>query len=118
MRSKAVILPVHSQFRFYSASILLLVTIVVHCNAQQGKTSRYNPIFIIVPVLPGACNEWRGPSPRISAWQHSADETSQRDIATDTGSLVFNSPVGKVRHHVTDGSPPLQCFFAAVLPRR
>ena len=25
-----------------------------------------------------ACNEWRGPSPRLSVWQHGSEETSQR----------------------------------------
>ena len=40
------------------------------------------------------------------------------DIAIDAGGLGFHSRVGQIVHIVPNGSPPLQCFLGAVLPRR
>ena len=42
---------------------------------------------------------------------------SCEDIAIGAGSLWFESRVGQIEHSVANGSPPLRCFFRAVLPR-
>ena len=39
---------------------------------KQKKSLSYSQFYA------EACNEWRGPSPRLSVWQHSSEEMSQR----------------------------------------
>ena len=46
-----------------------------------------NQIFIILALL-HRCNEWRDPSPRLSAWTHSSEETSQRWRAVGATGLI------------------------------
>ena len=39
-------------------------------------------------------------------------------IAMGTGCLGFDFRAGQITHSLTNGSPPLRCFFGAVLSRR
>ena len=41
-----------------------------------------------------------------------------KDIAIGAGGSGFDSRAGQIRHNAANGSPPLQRFFGAVLPRR
>ena len=40
-----------------------------------------------------------------------------RNIAISAGSLGFDFRAGQIGHNVANGTPPLRCFFGAVLPR-
>ena len=41
-----------------------------------------------------------------------------KDMAIGTGSLEFDSWASAIGRSAANGSPPLQCAFGAVLPRR
>ena len=41
-----------------------------------------------------------------------------KDITIDARGLWFVSQAGQIGHSVANGSPPLRCFFGAVLSRR
>ena len=40
-----------------------------------------------------------------------------RDIAIGAEGMAFDSRADQIEHSVVNGSPPLQCFFGAVLPQ-
>ena len=40
----------------------------------------------------------------------------RKHIATSAGGLGFNYKATQIGHSVTNGSPPLRCFFETVLP--
>ena len=40
-----------------------------------------------------------------------------KNIDIRAGGLGFDSRAGQIKHSVTNGMPPLRCFFGAVLPK-
>ena len=47
-------------------------------------------------------------------WRNPMD----KDTAIGARGLGFHSQAGQIGHSFANGSPPLQCFFGAVVPRR
>ena len=41
-----------------------------------------------------------------------------RDIAIGAEGMAFDSRADQIEHSVVNGSPTLQCFFGAVLPKQ